>query len=123
MRQKQIRHVVYRSSQLPCRKCHSGSCFKHILELGIHSAEAVAIQQSDPSHSRWHDHHRDKAILGHVLKAEEAEKDGTRCDVRHKLALTASRFDTCMPFNHSFTKAGWYDKYIQLSTVNYPVVL
>lgn len=120
---RQLRHVVYRSSQLYCKKCHSGLCFKHILDLGVHSAEAVVVYQSDSSHTGWHAHHRDKTIRDQILEAEKAEKDGTRCDVRHKLALTAGKFDTCMPSNPRFTKAGWYDKFIQISTVNCLAVL
>lgn len=112
----------YQGILLTCilKRCHSSLCFDHILHLGVHSAEAILVSQSDSSDGRWHDRHKDKLLFTQARpQVVQAEKDGGRCDVRHKMVITANNFNTCMPTNPTFTKPGWYDKFVQSSNVSF----
>lgn len=112
-------HPVHYTAQLRCEGCHAGMCFECALQLGIHSAEAITVHQLDASHHLWHERHKDtKAFTGALPQVLQAEKDGIRCNLRHKLVVTARKFSTCMPSNSEFTKPGWYDKFIQTSSVS-----
>lgn len=102
-----------------CKMCHSSKCFACILKLGIHSAEVISLEQSDESHLEWHEGHIDKTRNQTRERVIQAEVDGLPCDLGLKIAITASRYDTCMPLNSEFTVPGWYDKFTQTSTVSH----
>ena len=85
----------------------------------MHSAEAILVHQADSSHVRWHDRHKDTSLFDQARpQIIEAEKDGSRCDITHKLVLTATNFNAYMPTNSTFTKPGWYDKVMPTSNVS-----
>ena len=113
-------HLLPCAFVLHCKLCHAGKCFSCILGLGIHSAEAVSLYHTDPTHQTWHNQHKRKERLEDIRRQDlEAEMIGGRCDRRKKLIAVAANFNTCVPSKQDFINPGWYDKFIQISSVGF----
>ncbi|KAI0957513.1 hypothetical protein AcW1_005882 [Taiwanofungus camphoratus] len=94
-----------------CDHCHDSKCFNHILEGGIHSAEAILAHHRDIKHDYWHQLHKETRQEFPRSKAgvQAAEKTGGSSQLRDRLVMAAQRYRQCIPINQSFTKLGWYD--------------
>jgi hypothetical protein len=115
-RHRQERHPVPESSAIQCNKCHGRKCMSHLLQdQGIHSVEALLFDRKDRDHQRWHTRHTINKMSDkrHVLDHTMHEKLGTRPgDLYFALAITATRYSTCMPHRPT-TLPGWYDLAVQ----------
>lgn len=113
-------HTLPCASVLICDLCHAGKCFGCILSLGIHSGEAMFLHHRDPTHKTWHRQHKRRDSLADIRTRDlEAEMIGAPCDRRNKLVAIAANFNTCVPLKQNFIKLGWYDKFIQFSSVGF----
>ena len=108
------------ASVLHCKLCHAGKCFSCILSLGIHSAEAVFFYDKNPTHKTWHSQHKRREYLADIRTRDlEAEITGAPCSRLNKLIAVAANFNTCIPSKQDFITPGWYDKFIQISSVGF----
>ncbi|OBZ75450.1 hypothetical protein A0H81_04353 [Grifola frondosa] len=101
---KSSHHVPFMSA-LQCSICHGARCFGHLLEGGMHSAEAILAYGPD-----WHRRHLAcKSELAVALSiVNEAERNGGAPQLKHRLMAAAWKFRSCKPI-HPRTKVGWYD--------------
>lgn len=94
-----------------CKECHSGKCFIHILEAGIHSSEALMIVDIDRTYRKWHSIHTNKqghyqnAVPGLIL----ATKLGDKTEINDRLVHFARTFQTPRPMSKCVS-LGFYDK-------------
>jgi len=104
-------HVVDGWAIIMCKECHSGKCFTHILEAGIHSSEALMTADLDKTYGRWHSIHTNRqkryetAVPGLLL----AMKLGDKTSIDHRLVYFARTFQTPRPLSERVL-LGFYDK-------------
>jgi hypothetical protein len=94
-----------------CKECHSGKCFTHILEAGIHSTEALMTVELDKTYGKWHSIHtnRQKHYDDAVPRLLWAVKNGDKTEIDHRLVYFARTFQTPRPLN-KWVSLGFYDK-------------
>ncbi|KAI0798028.1 hypothetical protein C8Q75DRAFT_740370 [Abortiporus biennis] len=119
-RYKGVSHPVPYIFTVSCTKCHSAKCFEHILECGVHSAEAIHIRTRKGD---WHDTHINRKVLFRIRRDEvqEAEKTGKPVDLYVKLVIMAESYTLCKPISTKVVR-GWYDEtplYLT-TTLQYP---
>lgn len=110
-RKKEKSHVVDGWAIIMCKECHSGKCFAHILDTGIHSSEALMTVEFDKTYSKWHSIHTNRqghyqeAVPGLILAA----KVGDRTEIDDRLVHFARTFQTPRPMS-KWVSLGFYDK-------------
>lgn len=108
---KQNSHDVDEWTTIMCKECHSGKCFAHILEAGIHSSEALLTIELDGTCRTWHSIHTNRQ--GHYQKALPsviwAMKMGDKTEIDDRLVHFARNFQTPRPLSKSVS-FGFYDK-------------
>ena len=94
-----------------CKECHSGKCFAHISETGIHSSEALMTVELDKTYGKWHSIHtvRRETYEGMIPGLLWATKMGVRTSINYRLVHFARIFQTPRPLNKQLT-LGFYDK-------------
>ena len=100
------KHTVKRDYCVVCTTCHHNHCYRHLLERGIHSIEALIVRQE--SASSWHRRHgglndmpqRDAIGVKEIEKIE---------DVFKRQAMVTQNYPTCCSLNPQTTQSGWYD--------------
>lgn len=94
-----------------CKECHSGRCFVHILEAGIHSSEALMIVEHDKTFGKWHSAHtsRQKRYENVVLGLIRAMKMGDKTEISDRLVYFARTFQNARPLSEQVSP-GFYDK-------------
>jgi hypothetical protein len=104
-------HVVAGWAIIMCKVCHSGRCFAHVLEAGIHSSEALMTVEYDKSYGKWHLLHtnRQKRYENAVPELVQAIKLGNPTTIPDRLAYFARTFQTPRPLSKSVS-FGFYDK-------------
>jgi hypothetical protein len=94
-----------------CKECHSGKCFTHILEAGIHSSEALMVVELDKTFRKWHSIHMNRQ--GHYQEAVPglfwAAKVGDKTEINDRLVHFARTFQTPRPMS-KWVSLGFYDK-------------
>ncbi|KAF7338185.1 hypothetical protein MVEN_02043400 [Mycena venus] len=98
---------------LQCQKCHSGSCFAHMVwSSQLHSAEASLANEKDVSGAALHEAHlTSKMRFSSEIVTLKREDPDYVPDLRVQLAYLATAFSTCRPINPNpkLWKAGHYD--------------
>lgn len=74
--------------------------------------EALLIASEDETDEVWHRRHSMKVFDKAIPALVDAEANGIRPDLEHKLVRTALDFDICRPINPA-VHLGWYDKEAQ----------
>ena len=103
-------HPIRYLHGLYCGACHATSCFRYILNIGVHSADALSAY--DGGHSEWHERHKyaqDEFNRGKGL-VQRAEKTGDTTIYRDLLVIVARKYTTCRPLYPDYVNLGWYDK-------------
>ncbi|KAJ7774985.1 hypothetical protein B0H16DRAFT_82082 [Mycena metata] len=99
---------------LPCKKCHSGTCFAHLTsEPRLHAVEALLTYAKDETkHEDFHQAHiGSRKRFEAQITALKREEPDYRPDLRVQLAYLASTFPCCRPINprDDLRKEGFYD--------------
>lgn len=105
-------HVVDGWAIVMCGGCHSGKCFTHILEAGIHSSEALMVVELDKKGGGWHSIHtnRQKRYEEDVVpRLIWATKKGDKTEIEERLVYFARTFQTPRPLSE-WVSLGFYDK-------------
>lgn len=104
-------HVVDGWAMIMCKECHSGKCFTHILEAGIHSSEALLTVELDKTHGKWHSIHtnRQKHYDDAVPPLISAARQGDKTEIDRRLVYFARTFQTPRPLS-KWVSLGFYDK-------------
>lgn len=102
-------HDVPRDHSLYCKPCHKRICFQKLLQLGMHSTDALLLM--DPSMLTLHKRHLEaqKAYNDGLASVKKAEKSGASSDYHNLLVATAIKYATCWPAQADRTSLGFYD--------------
>jgi hypothetical protein len=87
-----------------CKKCHAAKCFRHILDMNVHSSEAILAVAADPSGIVWHQLHqnaRQRDLPSHWIQRQPV-------GLAERLVFFASNFSSTSPVNGE-TSIGFYD--------------
>ena len=105
------RHRTHSLSGVPCGPCHSGRCYNHWIESGLHTTELFRIRAIAATHPLLHELHirSNEQIQAAYAPVVAAEKDGGACDMAVKLAYLATKYRNCHPSGQSL-RFGWYDR-------------
>ena len=104
-------HVVDGWAIIICKDCHSGRCFVHILEAGIHSSEALMTADPGSTHRKWHPMHinRQKRYESAVPGLLRAMELGSPTAITDRLVYFAQTFRTPRPLSGGLS-FGFYDR-------------
>lgn len=94
-----------------CKDCHSGKCFVHILEAGIHSSEALMTVDHDKTYKKWHSIHnnRQKSYENALPGLLRAMKLGNPTVITDRLVHFARSFRIPRPLSERVS-LGFYDR-------------
>lgn len=108
---KEKSHLADGWAVVMCKECHSGKCFAHILEAGIHSSEALMTAELDKTDRKWHSVHMSRQ--GHYQDAVPdliwATKVGNKTEIDDRLVHFARTFQTPRPLS-KWVSLGFYDQ-------------
>ncbi len=93
---------------LICTVCGVSICYKQILSIGMHSAEALLAHRGGGN--GWHSRHQHKQSAGLSTDQGRSAHADVIQEYRDKLVFLAKTYPSCRPLNSTSTVLGWYDQ-------------